>query len=102
MSKADLYGFLAGEFADADFDELSDAEVVRRCATPDATEWLRAVLAGGRAILMAEPFPWREIADQANRNLTGEAAVRQWLGAILDLLGRELDRLDRAPGQRGP
>jgi hypothetical protein len=102
MSERDFYSFLASEFADADFDGLSDADVVRRCATPHAAEWLRAALAGGRATLDEEPFPWRKIADQANRNLAGEDAVRQWLGAILDLLAQQLDRLDPPSGSATP
>jgi hypothetical protein len=95
MSEADLYGFLAGEFADADFDKLSDAEIVRRCVTPEAAAWLREVLAGGRAILTVQPFPWRKIASHANRNLADEGAVRRWLGEILDLMQQQLERLGR-------
>jgi hypothetical protein len=95
MSEADLYGFLAGEFADADIDALSDAEIIRRAASPDAAEWLRLVLASGRAMLTAHPFPWRKIASYANRTLADERAARQWLGEILDLLRQELETLDR-------
>jgi hypothetical protein len=95
MSEADLYGFLAGEFAAADLDGLSDAEIVRRTATPEATPWLRLVLASGRAMLAAHPFPWRKIASYANRTLANEEAARQWLGEILDLLHRELEKLDQ-------
>jgi hypothetical protein len=96
MSDADLFGFLAGEFADADFDRLSDPEIVRRCATPEAAPWLRQVLAGGRAVLAAKPFPWRKIASHANRDLADAAAARQWLSDILDLLQQELERLERS------
>jgi hypothetical protein len=95
MSEADLYGFLAGTFADADVDRLSDAEIVRRCVAPDAAPWLRLVLASGHALLAAAPFPWRRVASYANRDLADERAARQWLGGILDLLRQALDQVER-------
>ncbi len=91
----DLYGFLAAEFADADLSGMSDADVVRRRATPDAREWLHRVLADGRRALRTQPFPWRKIASYANRDFATAAEARAWLAEMLDLLEREIERIER-------
>lgn len=89
----DLYGFLAAEFADADLAAMSDADIVRRCVTPDALEWLRRALAEGRGALRASPFPWKKIASYANRDFAA-AEARAWLTEMLDLLEREIARIE--------
>lgn len=90
----DLYGFLAAEFADADLAGMSDADIVRRCITPEASEWLRQVLTTGHRALSATPFPWKKIASYANRDFTSAAQARAWLAETLDLLEREIARIE--------
>ena len=87
----DLYGFLASEFADADLAGKTDEEVVRTCITPLRRDWHHQVLAQGRAALTSPGFPWRQVADYANRDLQSEEATAQWLTAMLDLLERCLN-----------
>src|SRR6185312_262478 len=90
----DLYGFLAAEFADADLSGMSDAEIVRRAVTAEALDWLRRVLAEGRRALRASPFPWKKIASYANRDFAVATQARAWLTEMLDLLEREIARVE--------
>ena len=82
----DLYAFLASEFADADLAGKTDEAVVRTCITRLRREWHGQVLSQGRAALASSVFPWRQVADYANRDLRTEQAAAAWLTAMLDLL----------------
>jgi hypothetical protein len=94
LNTADLYAFLASEFADADLEGKTDEEVVRSCISPLLRQWHSTILAQGRAALASSAFPWREVADYANRDLRSEEAVAEWLTAMLDLLEHCLNRAD--------
>ncbi len=87
----DLYGFLAAEFSDADFEGKSDSEVIRACVKPTLARWHRQVIEQGRAALLSPVFPWQEVASYANRNLRTPEAVAHWLSWVLDFLEQCLD-----------
>lgn len=87
-----LYGFLAGQFADADLAGWSDEEAACASLAPDTATWHRRVLAEGRAALAAPSFPWHAVADHANRVLDTEEDARAWLSRMLDVLEREIER----------
>lgn len=88
----DLYGFLAGQFADADLAGWSDEEAVCASLAPDTIAWHRQVLAAGRAALASPAFPWRKVADYANRVFDAEDEARAWLSRMLDLLEEQLGK----------
>ncbi|WP_072621214.1 hypothetical protein [Spirulina major] len=85
-----LYSFLCAEFAEADWEGLSDEAVLLNCLAPQLQPWHRTVIAEGRAVLAAQPFPWEAIAHYANRHFETEAAARAWLTQILDGLEQHL------------
>jgi len=86
----DLFSFLTAEFADADFEGKTDADVVQACVKPELAGWYRRILKEGHAILKRRQFPWQEVSDYANRDFMSEEDVRAWLQSILDLLEQRL------------
>lgn len=85
-----LYSFLCAEFAEADLEGLTDEAVILNCLEPQLQQWHRTVIAQGRAVLAAQPFPWEAIADYANRHFESKAEARVWLTQILDGLEQQL------------
>ena len=88
-----LYSFLAGEFAEADFEGKSDTEIVLGCTNRELTQWHRTIIAEGRFALASPSFPWENIGDYANRHFVTEAAARTWLTQILNLLESSVEQL---------
>jgi hypothetical protein len=85
-----LCSFLCAEFAEADWEGLTDEAVLLNCLAPHLQPWHRTVIAEGRAALAAEPFSWEAIAHYANRHFETEAAAKTWLTRILDQLEQHL------------
>ncbi|AOY84078.1 MAG: hypothetical protein F6K63_27140 [Moorea sp. SIO1G6] len=88
-----LYSFLAGEFAEADFEGKSDQEVVLGCNNPELAKWHRTIIAEGRVALASRSFPWKDVGDYANRHFETEESARKWLTEMLDLLESGLDKV---------
>jgi|GEM_PF-2163204 len=88
-----LYSFLCGEFAEADFEGKSDIEVVLECSNPELTNWHRSIIAEGRVALASPSFPWKNVGDYANRHFETEEGARKWLTQILDLLESHVEQV---------
>jgi len=88
-----LYSFLAAEFADADLEGKSDQEVVRSCPTPELVNWHRTIINEGRTALNSSSFPWRKVADYANRYFESEEEAKKWLIEILNLLENNVNKI---------
>jgi hypothetical protein len=78
-----LHNFLGGWFPDADFDGRSDEEVARDFARVTSPKNLRAVLEQAKRVLVAEPFPWQEVGEEANRYFESPEEARAWLATVL-------------------
>jgi hypothetical protein len=89
----ELYGYLAGQFADADLLGQTDEQAaVDGVSTKTKTAYSH-VLAQGRAVLASTPFDWRRIGDYANRRFKNEHEARRWLTQMMDLLDEALKAL---------
>jgi hypothetical protein len=87
-----LYGYLAGQFADADLAGQTDEQAAVDGLTPDTRAAYEDVLKQGRAILASSSFDWLKIADYANRRFGNESQTRRWLTRMMDVLEEALKR----------
>lgn len=90
-----LYSFLCGEFAEADFEGKSDTEVILSCNNPELVSWHRSIIDEGRVALASPSFPWKDVGNYANRYFETEEAARKWLTQILDLLESCVDKVSQ-------
>lgn len=81
-----LYGYLAGQFADADLAGQTDEQAAIDGLRPETRAAYEDVLAAGRELLSAPAFDWKKIADHANRRLLNEQEARQWLTHMMDIV----------------
>jgi len=88
-----LYGYLAGQFADADLLGLTDKQAAVDGVTAAKRAAYTKVLAQGRAVLASRPLDWRRISDYANRRFKDEEDARRWLTRMMDLLEAALKKL---------
>jgi len=93
MKELDAYSqfeqMLSGWFPDADFEELSDQEIVGEYVRTVGRDEARTVINQAENLLDADPFPVEEIMDAANLHLGDEDAVREWLEQIIIYLKEE-------------
>lgn len=91
MSNSDsLYGYLAGQFADADLAGQTDEQAAVDGLRPETRAAYEDVLKEGRAILASPALEWRMIADYANRRFGDENEARSWLTHMMDVLEETL------------
>ena len=88
-----LYGYLAGQFADADLLDQTDEQAAVDGVSAEKRAAYTKVLAQGRAVLASSPFPWQRIGDYANRVFADEAEARRWLTRMMDLLEGALKKI---------
>lgn len=88
-----LYGYLAGQFADADLLGLTDEQAAVDGLTPETKAAYSEVLAQGRAVLATHPFDWRRVSDYANRIFKNDEDARRWLTRMMDLLDEALKKV---------
>lgn len=89
----DFYGYLAGQFADADLAGQTDEQAAVDGLTPETRAAYKNVLSQGRAILASPVVDWRKIADYANRRFGDESEARRWLTRMMDLLDDALGKV---------
>lgn len=88
-----LYGYLAGQFADADLLGLSDEQAAVDGLAPETKAAYRQVLEQGRALLASQPFDWQRVGDYANRIFKNEDDARRWLTRMMNLLEDALKKV---------
>jgi hypothetical protein len=88
-----LYGYLAGQFADADLAGQTDTQAAVDGLSATTKAAYGDVLRQGRAVLASSSIDWRRIADYANRRFSNEAEARAWLTRMMDLLDAALKKL---------
>jgi len=88
-----LYGYLAGQFADADLLGLTDEQAAVDGLAPETKAAYRQVLEQGRALLASQPSDWQRIGDYANRIFKTEDEAHRWLTRMMDLLEEALKKL---------
>jgi hypothetical protein len=81
-----FYGYLAGQFADADLLDQTDEQAAVAGVSQSKRKAYEKVLAQGRALLKSDRLPWGRIADYANRDFGSEAETRAWLMRMMDRL----------------
>ncbi len=86
----DFYGYLAGQFADADLAGQTDEQAAVDGLTPETRAAYENVLSLGRAILASPTIEWSKIADYANRRFGTEREARRWLTHMMDVLEKAL------------
>lgn len=85
-----LYGYLAGQFADADLAGQTDEQAAVDGLSNETRAAYQEVLKQGRAVLASPTLDWRTIADYANRRFADESEARRWLARMMDLLDNAL------------
>ena len=93
MSLSDFdafYGYLAGQFADADLAGQIDEQAAVDGLTPETQAAYENVLSQGRAILASPAIDWPKLADYANRRFRDETEARRWLTRMMDALEKAL------------
>lgn len=94
MSSDDaFYGYLAGQFADADLLGQTDEQAAADGVKPETKAAYRDVLAQGRAVLKSSALPWQRIGDYANRRFSSEAEACAWLTRMMNLLEEALKKV---------
>ena len=93
MSTDALYGYLAGQFADADLAGQTDEQAAIAGLSRETQAAYREVLDQGRAVLASASLDWHRIGDYANRVFHNEDEARRWLTRVMDLLDDALKRL---------
>jgi hypothetical protein len=88
-----LYGYLAGQFADADLLDRTDEQAAVDGLTPETKTAYGDVLAEGRAALASPSLDWRRVGDYANRMFDNEGEARAWLTRMMDLLEQALGKV---------
>ena len=88
----DLYGYLAGHFADADLAGQTDEQAAVDGLTPETRTAYENVLRQGRTILASPAIDWSKIADYANRRFGSEREARRWLTHMMDVLEKALTK----------
>ncbi len=77
----DLFNFFAGYFPDADFDKLTDEEVVAGyrtdCSNADIEQTVKEL-----NLLLTDPEYWHYAAAEANRYLPTSQDVINWLTMV--------------------
>lgn len=87
-----LYGYLAGQFADADLAGQTDEQAAADGLTSETRAAYEEVLKQGRIILASPSFDWSTIADYANRRFDNESQTRRWLTRMMDVLEEALKK----------
>ncbi len=87
-----LYGYLAGQFADADLLGQTDEQAAVAAVSAETKAAHAKVLHLGRAVLASPSFDWQRIGDYANRNFKSQDDARRWLTRMMDLLETALKR----------
>ncbi len=72
----ELYGYLAGQFADADLLGQTDEQAAVDGVSPETKAAYQNVLVQGRAVLASPSFKWQRVGDYANRIFKSEAEAR--------------------------
>ncbi|RDV05561.1 hypothetical protein DXH78_13845 [Undibacter mobilis] len=85
-----MYGYLAGQFADADLAGQTDEQAAVNGLTPETRAAYEDVLQQGRTALASASFDWTKIADFANRRFGNEGQARRWLTRMMDVLEKAL------------
>lgn len=93
MSTDAFYGYLAGQFADADLAGQTDAQAAVDGLSTTTKDAYGDVLRQGYAVLASPPIDWQRIADYANRRFRNEAEAREWLTRMMNLLDAALKKL---------
>lgn len=88
-----LYGYLAGQFADADLLGLTDEQAAVDGLSPETKVAYSQVLHQGHALLASRPFDWQRVGDYANRVFKNEDDARRWLTQMMDLLEEALKKV---------
>ncbi len=90
---AEFYGYLAGQFADADlFDQTDEQAAVAGVTLRKRAAYMK-VLEQGRVLLASPSLDWQRIGGNANRDFKDEAETRAWLTRMMNLLEGELETL---------
>jgi hypothetical protein len=89
----ELYGYLAGQFADADLLGQTDEQAAVDGVSPDTKAAYKNVLGQGRALLASPSLKWQHIGDYANRIFKSEDETRRWLTRMMDLLDAALQKV---------
>jgi uncharacterized protein (DUF2384 family) len=88
----ELYGYLAGQFADADLLGQTDEQAAIDGVSVETKAAYQKVLGQGRAALASPSLKWQRIGDYANRVFKDEAEARTWLTRMMDLLEAALQK----------
>lgn len=88
-----LYGYLAGQFSDADMIGQSDEQTAVDGVSNATRAAYEDVLRQGHSVLASTPFDWQRIGDYANRAFEDEDEARRWLKQMMDLLEAALKAL---------
>jgi hypothetical protein len=88
-----LYGYLAGQFADADLLGHTDEQAAIDGVSSETKAAYVQVLQQGRSMLAARPFDWRRVGDYANRIFKHEDEARHWLTRMMGLLEKALEKV---------
>lgn len=81
-----LSPILATEFPEADFEGVSDKDIVINIGSSSSKEYVGALLAEGNLMLNSIESFWEIIGSEANRNFESPNQARQWLFQILEWL----------------
>lgn len=94
MSSVDaFYGYLAGQFADADLAGQTDAQAAVDGLSSETKAAYSEALDQGRAVLASPSLHWQRIGDYANRRFKNEAEARAWLTRMMYLLEAALRKV---------
>lgn len=88
-----FYGYLAGQFSDADMAGQTDEQAAVAGISVKKRAAYKKVLDQGRAVLASGPVPWQRIGDYANRRFNSEAEARAWLTRMMNLLEEALKKI---------
>jgi hypothetical protein len=89
----DLYGYLAGQFADAALLGQTDEQAAVAGVSAETKAAATDVLTQGHAVLASPSLDWGSIGDYANRRFNNEAEARIWLTRMMNLLDAALKKL---------
>lgn len=88
----DFYGYLAGQFADADLAGQTDEQAAIDGLTPETRAAYQNVFTVGRELLASSALDWKKIGDYANRRFLTEQEARDWLARMMNILEAALKK----------
>ena len=75
--------FIGAWFPDADFEKLSDEEVVRKFLEDNCKNQKEVLLEGNRLLNVISEY-WQELGYDANRHFNNSEQARKWLNEVLN------------------